>query len=83
MPASTILVYGAEWCSDCLRARRFFTQNNIPFEWINIDRDKEGEQFVLQTNRGLRSIPTIVFPDGTLLVEPSTAQLRQKLAVAA
>jgi len=73
-----IKIYGADWCGDCRRARRFLNEHNIPYEWINVDADKTAEQFVIKTNRGYRSIPTLVFPDGSILVEPSTAQLAQK-----
>ena len=79
MPESDIIIYGADWCGDCRRARRFLTQNNIKFEWINIEQDKEGEQFVLKVNKGMRSIPTIIFEDGSILVEPSNSQLAHKL----
>ena len=79
MPESEIIIYGADWCGDCRRARRFLIQNNIKFEWINIEQDKDGEQFVLKVNKGMRSIPTIIFEDGSILVEPSNAQLTQKL----
>ena len=76
-----IRIYGADWCIDCNRARRFMNQNQIPYQWINIDHDKEGEQIVLKVNRGYRSIPTILFEDGSVLVEPSNAELARKLGV--
>jgi mycoredoxin len=75
----TLTVYATDWCFDCRRARKFFDRNGIAYNWINIDRDPEAEQYVLKVNRGNRSVPTIVFPDGSLLVEPSESQLRQKL----
>jgi len=81
MRKANILVYGTDWCGDCLRARRFLNQNQIPFDWINIDQDKEGEMLVYQINRGLRSVPTIIFPDGTILVEPTNLELAQKFAI--
>lgn len=81
MPAPEIIIYGADWCWDCRRARRFLTQHNIEFTWINIEQDKEGEQFVLKVNRGMRSIPTIIFSDGSTMVEPTNVQLAQKLNI--
>lgn len=81
MCPSSILVYGADWCIDCRRAKRFFAQNNIPYQWINIDQDKDAEQVVLKTNRGMRRIPTIFFDDGSVLVEPSSAELAEKLGI--
>jgi hypothetical protein len=46
---------------------------------VNIDNDPQGEKYVLTANKGMRSVPTIVFQDGSILVEPSNAQLAQKL----
>jgi mycoredoxin len=76
-----IIIYGTEWCGDCRRARRFFDQHDIPYLWINIDRNQEAERFVLATNGGMRSVPTIVFPDQSILVEPSSYLLAQKLGI--
>lgn len=79
MSENAIIVYGTLWCGDCLRVRRFFDKNNITYEWVDIDRDECGEEFVFSTNHGMRSVPTIVFKDGTIIVEPSEAHLRQLL----
>lgn len=79
MPVLPLIVYAADWCGDCRRTRRFLTEHQIPFQWISIDQDKQAEKFVLSVNRGMRSVPTIVFPDGSILVEPSNAQLAEKL----
>ena len=75
MTDEIILVYATSWCFDCRRARMFLDQHSIPYRWIDIDHDKDGEQLVKQTNRGFRSVPTIVFPDGRILVEPSDQEL--------
>jgi mycoredoxin len=48
---------------------------------LNIDKDPEARKAVEQMNRGMRSVPTLVFPDGSILVEPSTYQLQQKLGL--
>jgi glutaredoxin len=81
MTDSGIVVYGTDWCGDCRRTRRFLDSNIIPYRWINIDQDKAGEQFVLLNNRGMRSVPTLVFGDGSILVEPSNLALAQKLGL--
>jgi len=81
MPDMKIVVYGTEWCNDCRRAKRFFQERNIEYQWVNIDQDKKGEQFVLKTNKGMRSVPTIVFSDGTILVEPTNTELAKKLGI--
>jgi glutaredoxin-like protein len=74
-----ITVYGTTWCPDCGRAKRILDEHRTPFRWVDIDRDSEGENFVIQTNRGYRSVPTIVFQDGSVLVEPSNTELSKKL----
>ena len=81
MDDSNIIIYGVNWCWDSRRARRFFDKNKISYTFINIDKDKQGEQFVLEANDGLRSVPTIVFNDGSILVEPSTSELTNKLNI--
>lgn len=81
MVDSQIMMYGTRWCIDCRRAKALLDRNNIPYTWINIDVDKEGEKFVLNTNRGMRSVPTILFPDGSVLVEPTKRELASKLGI--
>jgi len=81
MTDSIIVMYGTTWCVACRRARLFLDQKNISYRWVDIDQDLEGEEFVKQTNKGMRSVPTIVFQDGSILVEPSTKKLADKLGV--
>ncbi|HWQ83452.1 MAG TPA: glutaredoxin domain-containing protein, partial [Anaerolineales bacterium] len=77
-----IIVYGTRWCGDCLRTRRYLEKYAVPFQFIDIDKDKVAEGFVLTTNHGIRSVPTIVFGDGSILVEPNNLQLKEKLHLA-
>jgi len=79
MSESEIVVYGTKWCWDCRVARKFFDRNKIDYTWVNIDKNKEAEEFVLKVNNGMRSVPTIRLPDGSILVEPSAKQLKEKL----
>ncbi len=74
-----IVVYSTVWCPDCKRAKRFFAEQRVPYVNVNIEHDAGAMAFVEQVNHGMRSIPTIVFPDGSILVEPSNAQLAEKL----
>jgi thioredoxin reductase (NADPH) len=75
----TITIYGATWCPDCRRSKKFLTEQRIPYTWIDIEKQPEHQAFVEQVNNGKRIIPTIVFDDGSILVEPSDAQLAAKL----
>lgn len=76
-----IKIFATNWCGDSRRAKRFFEENQVPFEWIDIEQNPEAEAFVKSVNNGYRSVPTIVFPDGSILVEPSTSELREKLKI--
>jgi thioredoxin reductase (NADPH) len=76
-----VTVYGAYWCPDCRRAKKFLGEQFIPYRWVDIEQDKEAEEYVLQKNDGKRIIPTIVFEDDTFLVEPSNAELAKKLGL--
>ena len=75
-----IKMYATTWCGDCRVARRWFDARSIPYEWINIEEDEEAAAYVLEVNRGYRSVPTIVFPDGSVLVEPSPRELAAKFS---
>jgi thioredoxin reductase (NADPH) len=81
MTESKVTIYGAYWCPDCRRAKKFLGEQFVPYKWVDIEQDKEGEKYVLQKNDGKRIIPTIVFEDDTFLVEPSNAELAKKLGL--
>ena len=76
-----ITLYGTGWCPDCKRSKQFFGEQRVPYHYVDIDQDAESMAFVERTNNGMRSIPTIIFPDGSVLVEPSNAQLAEKLGM--
>jgi mycoredoxin len=76
---SKIIVYGTTWCPDTIRARNFLDSKGIVYLWVDIDKDGEGRKVVEKVNNGKRSVPTIIFSDGSTLVEPSNSQLASKL----
>ena len=75
-----IKVYGTRWCPDCQRAKQVLTKNNLSFDWIDIEEDQAAAAYVQKVNKGYKSVPTIVFADGSVLVEPSNSELERKLA---
>ena len=80
----TIVMYGANWCGDCVRAEKFFIDNNIDYQKIDLELE-ENERFVesevLRRNNGKKKIPVIVFDDDSHLTEPTNAQLAEKLGL--
>lgn len=81
MTEPKVTVYGAYWCPDCRRSKKFLGEQFIPYRWVDIEQDKDGEAYVLQRNDGKRIIPLIQFEDDTFLVEPTNAQLAKKLGL--
>lgn len=77
----TIKVYGASWCPDCRRAKRFLGDQRVPFEWHDIETDPDGVRIVQERNNGNNIIPTIVFPDDSHLSEPSNEELAEKIGL--
>jgi len=81
MTTPEITVYGAFWCPDCHRSKQFLGEHQIPYRWVDIEEDSEGERFVIEANQGKRRIPTLAFDDGTILSNPSNAALADKLGL--
>ncbi len=74
-----ILLYCTTWCGGCYRAQHLFDEQGVAYTYIDIDKDSTSAEFVMQTNGGNRSVPTIVFPDGSILVEPNQIELAEKV----
>ena len=77
----SIIVYGTTWCPDCRSAKNFLGEHRIQYIWVDIEQDAPAMAEVERLNNGRRSVPTIVFPDGSLLVEPSDETLAKKLGL--
>ena len=75
-----IVMYTTEYCSDCRRAKKFFEVNNIPHLRVGLEGNTEATEFVIKVNNGYRSVPTIIFPDGSILVEPGWEELQAKFS---
>jgi glutaredoxin len=74
-----VVFYSKTWCPDCHRARAVLSEHNIPFRDVDISKDAHARDFVKQLNHGNESVPTIIFPDGTFLVEPNNSALESKI----
>ena len=77
--STQIVMYTTKYCSDCLRAKKFFEENNVPYKNIGLENNPEATEYVMKINNGFQSVPTIVFPDGSILIEPSWEELRRKI----
>jgi len=80
-PPTITKFYGATWCADCHRSRKFLDENNVTYVSVDIDEVPGAADEVAKINNGFKSIPTIVFSDGSVLVEPSNQELANKLQI--
>ena len=71
---------GADWCGDCRRSKKVFERLAVAYRWVDCDATPGAIETVVEINGGRKSIPVIVFPDGTHLTEPSDEALEGKLA---
>jgi thioredoxin reductase (NADPH) len=76
-----VTVYGAPWCPDCKRAKKFLGEQRVPYAWIDIDQDEAGLRHVEELQQGGRTIPTIVFDGEDVLVDPTNEDLAHKLGL--
>ncbi len=75
-----IVMYTTTYCGDCHLARSFFRQKDVNYLEIDVEGDLQATAFVRELNHGYVSVPTIIFPDGSMLVEPSVQELNAKFS---
>ena len=79
-PISDITMYGADWCGDCRRAKSYLEDAGVAYDYVDLVDNPEQMDEVLQRTGGRQLIPVVVFPDGSHLIEPSTAELAAKVS---
>jgi len=77
--SAQITMYGAAWCGDCRRSKAFLDGKAVEYNYIDVEADESASDKVIEINGGQRSIPVILFPDGTHMTEPSDKDLEAKL----
>ena len=73
-------MYSTTWCGDCRMAKHVLDSRQIDYQVIDIDDDPQAAELVQRLNGGFRTVPTILFPDGRVLVEPTRLELEAALA---
>ena len=72
-------MYTTTWCCNCRQAKRVFASLGVPYSEVTIEGDPRAAELVRRLNGGMQRVPTILFPDGSRLVEPSNASLEATL----
>ena len=80
-PEAEIVLYGAAWCPDCRRSKAFLGDQRIPYRYVDLEAHPEEVETVVALNGGKQIIPTIVFPDGSHVAEPSNEELALRLGL--
>src|SRR5437870_2984682 len=78
--ADKLIVYGADWCADCVRAKDILATNNVEYEYKDTD-DAEVHAEMLKLTEGKDEIPTLLFPDGKVVQNPDNAELQELIGV--
>jgi mycoredoxin len=75
-----LIMYTTSWCGFCRNLKRQLNKAGIEVSEVDIERDQAAADYVMSVNGGNQTVPTILFPDGTTLVNPSAAQVQTRLA---
>jgi mycoredoxin len=78
-----VTMYSTPWCGYCHRLAGQLDREGIPFTVIDIEQQPDAAAYVREVNNGYETVPTVVFPDGTALTNPSVAQVRDRIAASA
>ncbi|WP_214110559.1 mycoredoxin [Acrocarpospora catenulata] len=76
-----LTVYTTTWCGPCRRLKSQLTQEGIAYQEIDVERDARAAEFVMSVNNGNRTVPTVVFPDGTASTNPSVREVKARLGL--
>ena len=74
-----LVMYTTSWCGYCVRLKRFLDSDGIAYSEVNIELEPGAAEFVMSVNGGNRTVPTVLFPDGTAITNPTPAQVREQL----
>lgn len=78
-PAGSVTMFTTSWCGYCARLRGALTRDELSFTEVDIEANPERAEFVEHVNGGNRTVPTVLFPDGTTATNPSIAEVRERL----
>jgi mycoredoxin len=75
-----LVMFTTTWCGYCVRLKRFLDREGIAYREVNIEDDPDAAEFVMNVNGGNRTVPTLRFPSGSALTNPSPAEIVAELA---
>ena len=79
-PETAVPMYTTSWCGYCVRLKKMMQREGISYAEVDIEQDPSAAELVMQANGGNRTVPTLVFADGSALTNPSIDQIKSQLA---
>jgi mycoredoxin len=81
MVMAKLTMYSTQWCGYCQRLKAQLKRENIEFDEVDIEQDENAANLVEKVNGGNRTVPTVVYEDGTAVTNPSLIQVKEKLGL--
>jgi len=78
--SAPLTMYTTQWCAFCRRLKSQLARDGITMTEVDIERDPAAAEYVMSVNGGNQTVPTVVLPDGAVLVNPSAAQVKKRIA---
>ena len=75
----SLTMYTTTWCGYCSRLKNQLNREGIEYIEIDVEQDAAAAEFVMSVNGGNRTVPTVVYPDGTAATNPSLAEVKLAL----
>jgi mycoredoxin len=79
MTENGVVIYGTSWCGDCRRVKKVLERRGVDYAWVDVERKKGAREEMLRLNGGDRRVPTLLLPDGSVLVDPTNPELNVRL----
>ena len=77
--SAPLTMYTTEWCAFCRRLKSQLARDGITMTEVDIERDPAAAEYVMSVNGGNQTVPTVVFPDGSVMVNPSALQVKKRM----
>ena len=77
--SAPLTMYTTQWCAFCRRLKYQLARDGITMTEVDIERDPAAAEYVMSVNGGNQTVPTVVFPDGSVMVNPSALQVKKRM----
>jgi mycoredoxin len=73
-----VTIFSTPWCGYCVRLKHQLDALGVAYTEVDISEDPEAAELVVTVNHGLRTVPTLLFADGSTLTNPSAQQVLER-----